>query len=341
MGNIAGGITLAVGLWATAPQDQLITWLVVMILFNFARWIAGRRFPKELITDVETRQWERRFLISVVFSGALWGSAGSLFYVQDPPEQGLFLALLIIGMSAAATASLSYHRIAYPAFILPAITPIALCLMSDEKVTAKAIGYVLPFYFTLLYLLSREVYKTTHESILARIDSQYQAMLDHLTGVANRRAFEEAMHREWFRAMRNERALSLIIADIDNFKHCNDRHGHAVGDQVLKAVSEVLESRIQRGADLVARIGGEEFSIVLPETDLDDAIALAESIRVDVDMLSSSYPNAIPKVTISLGVASLLPDNSTNEESLFELADSALYRAKTKGKNRVESMIVQ
>ena len=132
-------------------------------------------------------------MASVAISGVLWGAAGGLFYVADQPEQGLFLALLIVGMCAAATASLSYHRIAYPVFLLPAITPIMLHLISDEKLTANAVGFVIPFYFTLLYLLSQEIYRAAHESILGRINSQYQAMFDHLTGVANRRGFEEAL----------------------------------------------------------------------------------------------------------------------------------------------------
>jgi len=312
-----------------------------MFVFNAARWIAGRRFPTGFISEAEMRRWERRFVASVAISGVLWGAAGSLFYVPDQPEHGLFLALLIIGMSAAATASLSYHRIAYLVFLLPAITPITLHLMSDGKLAANAIGFVLPFYFTLLYLLSREIYQTAHESILGRINSQYQAMFDHLTGVANRRAFEEAIDREWYRAMRDKRVLSLVMTDIDNFKLCNDTHGHAAGDRVLKAVAALLETRIRRGADLVARIGGEEFAIVMPDTDLNGAVALAESIRVGVRKLANSYQDEIPEVTMSVGISSLIPDSSLDVGLLFSRADAALYQAKRKGKDRVETIDAQ
>jgi diguanylate cyclase (GGDEF)-like protein len=328
-------------LWATARPSLLITWTSVMILFNAARWIAGRRFPTGFIGEEEIHRWERRFVASVAISGVLWGAAGSLFYVPDQPEHGLFLALLIIGMCAAAMASLSYHRIAYLVFLLPAITPITLHLMSDDKLTANAIGFVIPFYFTLLYLLSREIYQTAHESILGRINSQYQAMFDHLTGVANRRAFEEAMDREWYRAMRDKRVLSLVMADIDNFKLCNDTHGHAAGDRVLKAVAVLLETRIRRGADLVARIGGEEFAIILPDTNLNGAVALAESIRVSVRKLANSYQREIPEVTMSFGVSSQVPDSSLDVGLLFSHADAAVYQAKRKGKNRVETMDAQ
>jgi diguanylate cyclase (GGDEF)-like protein len=336
LGNFAGSMTLGVGLWPTAKTSVLITWVSTMILFNAGRWIVGRHFPKGTISEVETYLWEKRFLVSVAISGVLWGFAGILFYVPNQPEYNLFLALMIVGMCAATTASLSFHRVAYPIFLVPAITPIALNLMSDNNLVRNAVGFVIPFYFTLLYLLSREIYQTAHESILGRINSQFQAMFDYLTGVANRRAFEEAMDREWYRAMRDTRPLSLIIADIDNFKICNDTHGHAVGDLVLKAVAALLERRIRRGTDLVGRIGGEEFAIILPDTDLEGATTLAKNIRVGVRGLAKRYHKELPKVTMSFGVSSLVPNKSIDAGILFRRADAALYQAKKKGKNRVE-----
>ena len=338
LGNLAGSVTLAVGLWASARQGLLITWMLVMIVFNAARWLAGRRFPSGFIGEAETRRWERRFVASVAISGVLWGVAGGLFYVPGQPEYGLFLALLIVGMCAAATASLSYHIIAYPVFLLPAISPIMLHLMLDDTLVANAVGFVIPFYFTLLYLLSREIYRTAHQSILGRINSQYQAMFDHLTGVANRRGFEEAMDREWYRAMRDKHMLSLVIADIDDFKLCNDTHGHDVGDRVLKSVAALLERHIRRGADLVARIGGDEFAIILPDTDPNGVLALAENIRIDVRELANNYHKDIPELTMSFGVSSLVPDSTLDVGLLFSRADESVYNAKRKGNDRVETM---
>ena len=338
LGNLAGSVTLAVGLWASARQGLLITWMLVMIVFNAARWLAGRRFPSGFIGEAETRRWEKRFVASVAISGVLWGVAGGLFYVPGQPEYGLFLALLIVGMCAAATASLSYHRIAYPVFLLPAISPIMLHLMLDDTLVANAVGFVIPFYFTLLYLLSREIYRTAHQSILGRINSQYQAMFDHLTGVANRRGFEEAMDREWYRAMRDKHMLSLVIADIDDFKLCNDTHGHDVGDRVLKSVAALLERHIRRGADLVARIGGDEFAIILPDTDPNGVVALAENIRIDVRELANNYHKDIPELTMSFGVSSLVPDSTLDVGLLFSRADESVYNAKRKGNDRVETM---
>jgi len=341
LGNLSASITLVIGMWQTTPQNWLIAWVTAMLILNLARWLVGRRFPVMSIGEVETQRWEFRFIASVVLSGVLWGIAGSLFYVPGNLEHNLFLALVIISISAAATAPLSYHRIAYPLFLVPAITPILLHLMLDDALLARAIGFIAPFYFLLLYLLSKEIYQTAHESILSRINSQYQAMFDYLTGLANRRTFEEAMNREWYRSIRNKHVLSLIVADIDNFKLCNDSHGHATGDQVLKAVAVLLENRIRRGADLVARIGGEEFAIILPNTDLVGAEALAENIRVGIKELAKKDELEIPEVTMSFGVASLLPDDSNDAGSLFSYADEALYQAKRKGKDMVVTMDVE
>ena len=167
---------------------------------------------------------------------------------------------------------------------------------------------------------------------------RWERQIYHLTGVANRRAFEEILDREWYRAMRDTHTLSLIIADIDNFKLCNDNHGHAVGDQVLKAVAAMLEQRTRRGTDLVARIGGEEFGIILPDTDLDGALTLADSIKADIRKLANSQHNKIPEVTMSFGASSLVPDESLNVGMLFSAADAALYQAKENGKDRVETI---
>ena len=338
LGNLAGCLTLVIGLWNTIQHSLLIIWLSVMILFSITRWLAVRQFPTEFVSEAETQRWERRFVVSVVISGVLWGVAGGLFYIPNQPEHGLFLALLIVGMCAAAAASLSFHRCAYQVFLLPAITPLTVHLVLDGKLVTNVVGFIIPFYFTILYLLSREIYKTAHESVVRRMDSHYQAMFDHLTGVANRRAFETAMDREWYRALRDKQLLTLVIADIDNFKQCNDIQGHAAGDKVLKAVAALLKQHTHRSADLVARVGGEEFAILLPGTDLDGAVAFAEKIRVAVEKLVNCYQNQVLEVTMSFGVSSLVPELSLKPGLLFSRADAALYQAKRKGKNRVEAL---
>jgi len=159
-----------------------------------------------------------------------------------------------------------------------------------------------------------------------------QAVTDELTGLANRRSFRETLELELLRAERFQNPLSLVFADLDDFKRVNDQFGHQAGDDVLCAFAEVLRGRI-RGVDLAARLGGEEFAVLLPETDAAGAEALAESLRSAVAGLALRLGSSDVRVTASFGVAAF-PQTHTADE-LMTSADLALYAAKRQGKNRV------
>jgi diguanylate cyclase (GGDEF)-like protein len=159
-----------------------------------------------------------------------------------------------------------------------------------------------------------------------------QALVDGLTGLANRRAASDALHAEAARAERLETPLAVVLADLDEFKEVNDVHGHAVGDEVLRVVAQVLRETL-RESDVAGRWGGEEFLLLLPGADEEGAAQLAERVRVA--LAARSIPN-VPglRVTASFGVAEYAGE--TNTEELLEAADGALYRAKRAGKDRVE-----
>jgi len=339
LGNLAAGCTLIIGAWDRVEQPALLSWFAGIAVFSLMRWAIGRRFPSGPLPDFEIRNWDRRFLISVAISGLLWGVAGGLFFIPGNQGHNFFLALYVIGLAAAAATSLSYHRSAYPVFFIPAITPIAILLALEDGYAEKAVGMVLPFYFFLLYRLSQNTYQSAHTAILSRIEHRQLAYYDHLTNIANRRAFEEVMKKEWLRNLRNKKPLSLIIADIDDFKRYNDTYGHAIGDQVLQSVADIIKSRIRRGADLVARIGGEEFAIIVPETDLEGALALGEQIRHRCRDFESESGRHYPAPTLSVGVSSCIPLETLKADVLFRSADGALYKAKEQGKNQVVSML--
>jgi diguanylate cyclase (GGDEF)-like protein len=157
------------------------------------------------------------------------------------------------------------------------------------------------------------------------------ARTDSLTGLANRRTLNEALQGEIDRAGRQNGTLSVIMADLDHFKAINDRYGHLAGDQVLAGVASVLENH-SRPYDLAARYGGEEFVLLLPLTSTDDAIAIAERIRNEVGKIA--VPGRPIPITASFGVANWMTGETPDE--LLARADSALYRAKDSGRNRVE-----
>jgi diguanylate cyclase (GGDEF)-like protein len=168
---------------------------------------------------------------------------------------------------------------------------------------------------------------------LSQRNKQLEALAhtDSLTGLANRRAFFEALEREIARSNRLGKPLTLIIADLDHFKAINDRYGHVVGDSVLARAGQVFAEGL-RAYDLAARYGGEEFVRLLPETDVAEALEVAERLRQELSSTSfADYPH---RVTMSLGVAAL--EVSDSAETFVARADSALYTAKTCGRNRVE-----
>ena len=160
--------------------------------------------------------------------------------------------------------------------------------------------------------------------------------MDGLTGLANRRHFDDVLDMEWRRAAREKTKLSLIMIDIDFFKFYNDNYGHQGGDDCLKQVSAALQKTVCRSGDLVARYGGEEFVVILPNTPAEGAMVMAEKLCLAVSALKikHEFSKASKVVTISMGVATMIPVSATSEEVLIASADQALYEAKEEGRNR-------
>jgi two-component system chemotaxis family response regulator WspR len=172
----------------------------------------------------------------------------------------------------------------------------------------------------------------------ANIELKKLAALDSLTGIANRRRFDEAMKTEWSRMQRDRKPLSLLMCDVDHFKRYNDTFGHLPGDLCLKKTAALLTQHLKRPADLAARYGGEEFAIVLPETDLEGALVVANGCRRHLEALGMEHPGSDHGiVTLSIGVASVVPSRASTLEQLILRADKALYEAKTNGRNRVNA----
>lgn len=166
---------------------------------------------------------------------------------------------------------------------------------------------------------------------------------DGLTGVANRRLFDEYYSREWLNSIRVQKPLSLIIADIDYFKQYNDVNGHIVGDACIQQIAQLLENCCARPRDLVARYGGEEFVIILPETNLENAIQVADNIQrtVKVAALPHKASPVSHQLTLSLGVKCILPTEERGQMNFLSLADANLYQAKNLGRNRYVADLAQ
>lgn len=166
---------------------------------------------------------------------------------------------------------------------------------------------------------------------------EHLSFCDGLTGIANRRQFDQYLEISFKNSKRSGRALSLVMADIDYFKAYNDNYGHLKGDECLIKVAETMVSSVNRPLDLVARFGGEEFAVILSETDKDGAILIAENIRRNIEALALTheYSSVSPYITISLGITTIIPKQSASMEEFIDKADKALYKAKSNGRNTV------
>jgi len=162
------------------------------------------------------------------------------------------------------------------------------------------------------------------------------ATLDGLTGISNRRSFDEALAREWQRALRQQSPLAILVGDIDSFKTYNDRYGHLAGDDCLRQVARSIAQAVKRSTDLTFRYGGEEFAVILPETHIDGAMTVAHGILETIRDLQipHAYSPVASIVTLSLGAASLIPRANLDPSALVAAADLALFEAKTRGRNR-------
>jgi diguanylate cyclase (GGDEF)-like protein/PAS domain S-box-containing protein len=163
------------------------------------------------------------------------------------------------------------------------------------------------------------------------------AATDDLTGLPNRRQFDNALQKEWFRALRDGVPLALLMIDVDHFKALNDQHGHPVGDDVLAAMARVIRDSVRRAGDMAARYGGEEFAVVLPGTSAGGALEIGEMIRRAVRGTDfSPLAPGIGRLTVSVGAAAMVPIAGAGAATLVHAADNALYQAKRNGRDRVE-----
>jgi len=186
-------------------------------------------------------------------------------------------------------------------------------------------------------MLELRVEQRTHELQTANDHLAALSMTDGLTGISNRRRFDEVLAAEWARAARQQHSLAIGLLDIDFFKQYNDHYGHQAGDDCLRQVAQAFKSQLQRGGDLVARYGGEEFAFIAPAVDADQALAIADAVCKAISSLKLPHAHGPGgRLTVSIGVAAWTPLAGAAPDDILRAADQALYRAKQLGRNRAE-----
>lgn len=205
---------------------------------------------------------------------------------------------------------------------------------AEEKgLSMDAVDYITkPFSSTIVKLRVRNQIQIINQMRTI----EHLSMMDQLTGIPNRRSFDERLQHEWKNSIREQQPISLLMIDIDKFKNVNDTYGHQQGDVVLKSIAEILPALIRRSGDIAARWGGEEFVVLLLNTPLEGAMEVAGKIRAAVEEAEIPYNgDSVIKITVSIGVKTIIPGRDDVVNAFISNADKALYAAKDAGRNRV------
>ncbi|MBU3917311.1 GGDEF domain-containing protein, partial [bacterium] len=253
----------------------------------------------------------------------------------------LIMAMASTGLcSGGSVAFLPDRNLSYAynaLIILPA--GFALIILGENR----PLGFMIFLYFFYLFLIStrgnKEYWNAMENDFNLREKTgilENLSRTDVLTGLYNRRHFDEVLGSEWKRASRDQKSFSMAIGDIDHFKIINDNHGHLAGDEYLKYVAGAFKEIFKRESDFVARYGGEEFVVLLPDTNSTRAFELTEILRKKMEKGSIKFNRFDIKATISFGVASVVPNYTDSSTTLISRADAALYKAKMNGRNRIE-----
>ena len=270
--------------------------------------------------------------VGLLVSGFKTGGYGGPILILAPLIP--IAATLLINASAGVFSAIVVMMILVAIFVLQLIGKVPANVHGE---TGVLVARYLAICFTALATTWVVwAFSQTHRKLLAKVESM--ANTDHLTGIANRRSVALELAKETARVRRNGGWISTLMVDVDHFKRFNDLNGHAEGDICLKRVADVLKNAAQRPADLVGRYGGEEFILILPETDNAGAAKVAETIRANIQAQNIPYEaGKSDVVTVSVGTFSSHGKAAEDEDVLVRLADSALYEAKESGRNRVVS----
>ncbi|MGM0452619.1 MAG: GGDEF domain-containing protein [Thermodesulfobacteriota bacterium] len=281
------------------------------------------------------------FFTSVYATALTWGLGFAYFMIQ-PEELSSKMIMLAstVGLDSGGVVAFIPSRRTSVIYNFLTLLPGAL-LMLFYQVNLILVFLIILFaaYMTLVAFRGNREYwdalENEHLLQLKTEEIEKISRIDILTGLYNRRYFDEIFHLQWKTAARSGIQLSIIICDIDYFKWVNDTYGHLAGDAFLKKTAAVLTGIFQRDTDFIARYGGEEFVILLMNQDPQGAVELAEKVRSEIEQMSLFHEDQQIRTTISLGIAACVPQLDGNRDKLLGKADDALYQAKNNGRNQV------
>ena len=365
------GIILATLFWSELPDGTALIWVSVLIILTVLRLFGVYRYKRGNVSAEKYLYWLHWYNLGTFISGLLW-AAITILLIKYADITNVSIAVIIVGFIVATTAvSYTTSLLTYTIFSFFALIIPSIYMIMQINPVLNIGGYLIIIFYIFLISSSWRLNRMTTKSLSYEFDNknllveleeekdkaeqladklqtlaeklQTLSFKDGLTGIYNRRRFDEVLVKEWNRSARSGTSLSLIMCDIDYFKPYNDLYGHQEGDKCLSRIARLLEDFARRSGDVAARYGGEEFAIILPNTTIETAESIAEQIRAALEDLKMPHSASRIKdiVTASFGVASIIPSKDKTADILIKQADKALYKAKSAGRNCVMANVTE
>ena len=346
------GIIVVLIMSAIVPTPYIVFWVFILFTLNFFRFADIGKTQKIINEIRDIKPVQKRFALYAGLLGLTYGLGLAIIFTQLPLLNQIYLLCLVATLVLAGLVSFASDKHSFYAYFYGLCIPLFLKILLIAK-----FSYVNIAACCIFIAVSRKLFIWNHDALknsirlqLKHLESleslqqtniklEQQNIIDELTGIANRRHLSKVLGKEWSRANRIGSSLALLMIDIDYFKQYNDTFGHLKGDECLKNIATTLTNNLNRSADFVARYGGEEFCILMPETDLSGAKTFAKKIHSSIIELKIDNPGSdVSKyLTISIGIAAVIPGRSDSYMDLIYTSDKALYKAKKDGRNIIRS----
>lgn len=339
--SIATASLLAALLRNAVPITHLVIWFVFGALVQGMRYLHHRKFMSLADADIDPGLWTTRLKIGTGLSGLFWGSAGAgLFPSGDLPHQ-VIITFALAGLSAGAMTSYAAIRRCYFLFVLPTILPIAVRMIMEGTEIHYTMAALTILFLGVIVRAAVETDRMINNVLTVRAENveltralRYQATHDPLVDLVNHREFTARLTTVARQAQQYRDPYALLFVDLDRFKEVNDTAGHAAGDEALRQIGQILKSCI-RTHDTAARMGGDEFAVLLPACNRDRAIAIATRTHTAIAQFTFESGGRELRVGASIGVA-YTDAGEHGADAMLRAADSACYAAKNNGRGRIE-----
>jgi diguanylate cyclase (GGDEF)-like protein len=350
-------LTITFLVWRDIGQQQALLCFAAAVSLILLRFISYYAFRAATDPDANAQFWRKLFLAGAYLTALMLSVAGFIFLPELTQSGQTVFTLLIIGVVSGSLPVLALNLNSYGFYVTATLLPAVYWNIASSEMQLKLLGTLIAVYIGMLmlsaYLFNRAmidslIYRYRSETLAERLQVANQRLstaneelqristVDELTGAYNRRYFNQRFDEVWADHLREGMMFSALMIDVDFFKIYNDNFGHLQGDSCLRRIAAEIMEVIHRPRDFVARFGGEEFIVLLPNTKLPGAKEIAQRLHQRIERLAIPHkrPDKLGRVTISIGGAAVQPTKEATEDTFLQRIDHALYQAKSTGRNK-------